>query len=92
VKRRVTFVVDDDERARQGLAPFKASAAALARAGVTVESDEVILESDRVQDFNVRVVRKPTALNPPFSATEVRSLISAAYRYIEDVTVTEVQS
>jgi hypothetical protein len=93
MKRRITLVVDDDKRKAEGVPPmFSSSHAHLAPSygwtGVTVESNEVIPDPDRVQEFRVRITTK--AAEPAFTAKQVewrvRSLRPA------DVTVTEVES
>jgi hypothetical protein len=90
VKRRLVYVVDDDERARQGLAPFKANTAALARAGVSFEYEEVVPEPDRVQEFIVRITTRAT--EPAFTVDQVKWMGAAISPRIKDFIVTEVKS
>jgi hypothetical protein len=90
MKRRITLVVDDDKRARRGLAPFDAAVTTLARVGVTVESEEVIPEPDRVQRFSVRIATKAT--DPAISHWEICELIQILDSRIENATVAEEHS
>jgi hypothetical protein len=84
-KRRITLVVDDDERNAQGLGPFDSQFLI----GTTVESDEVIPDPDHVHEFRVRITRE--ARYNPISIHEVRGGIQRAIYRIKDVTVTEVE-
>lgn len=84
-KRRITLVVDDDERLRYGLAPLDGNFLI----GTTVESDEVIPDPDHVHEFRVRITRE--ARYNPISIHEVRGGIQRAIYRTKDITVTEVE-
>jgi hypothetical protein len=96
VKRRITLVVDDDKRKSEGAGPFlpphhaQQFGSGYGWTGVTVESNEVIPEPDRVQRFSVRITTKAT--DPGISRWEICELIQILDSRIENATVAEVQS